>query len=104
MQNNVSSATKRLLHDLRELQSHPFDTITAAPLEHDLFTWHANMHSDPPSPLAGIVFHFTLKFPPDYPLSPPYVQPVTYLPHPNVFESGKWLGVSEPGAICVLIC
>ena len=84
----ANSAIRRLMRDLKELNSEPFDTISAAPLQGNLMEWHCNLR--PPSgPYLGAIFHLILKFPRDYPLSPPKVNLCTYLPHPNVFDWGE---------------
>lgn len=35
----MQSAKKRLLKDLKEIQNYPLPTISALPLENDIFTW-----------------------------------------------------------------
>lgn len=82
-------ARHRLERDLREILLEPLGTVAARPLENDLFEWHANIcPSD--GPLAGVVFHLVLRFPEDYPTTPPKLRfPGRAIPafhHPNVFS------------------
>ena len=69
-----AAAMKRLMRDLREwkLCCHQAPTITAAPLEKDLFEWHVNFCPQD-GPLEDICFHLILNFPKNYPLSQPRV-------------------------------
>jgi len=79
-------AIKRLMSDLREIDSNPLPTVAAAPLPFDISTWHVNLRPSD-GPFSGSVFHFRLRFPADYPASPPRVEMLsTGMPgHPNVF-------------------
>ena len=84
-----SAATKRLLRDYRSVLADPLSTVSARPLEDDIFEWHCNMRVQH-GPYSGVTFHFILRFPKDYPVCPPAVEMCTYLKHPNVFEG--WRG------------
>lgn len=80
-----SSATKRLLRDWRDLERDPLPTVSARPLLTNIFTWHCNIFPDSESPYGTGVFHVILKFPFDYPSSPPQALLCTSVSHPNVF-------------------
>eukprot|EP01084_Bolivina_argentea_P011562 21610_1 len=84
-------ATKRLLRDLREWKNcaHEATSITAEPLENNIFEWHVNFVPDD-GPLTGIIFHLIINFPDNYPLKKPEVTLCNYLNHPNVFRSGVY--------------
>lgn len=41
--------------------------VTARPLEHDLFIWHANIRGPVGTPYEGGIFHFELLIPESYP-------------------------------------
>ena len=80
-------ATTRLLRDLRELErDDTIRTASARPVEDDIFTWHINLRPDD-GPLSGAVFHLIATFPDDYPCSPPTIELMNELVHPNVFGS-----------------
>lgn len=61
------------------------------PIDNDVFTWHVLLDTPPPKskdfyhPFRGIHFHITIKYPEDYPHSPPKVSIETPFPHPNIF-------------------
>ena len=61
-------------------------TASARPVEDDIFTWHINLRPDD-GPLSGAVFHLIATFPDDYPCSPPTIELMNELVHPNVFGS-----------------
>ena len=79
----MSSSKKRLMKDLKEIQMNSLHTISALPLENDIYTWyfsfkkifpfqfyiyrHANLKARRDSPYQGGIFHLELKFPLDYP-------------------------------------
>jgi ubiquitin-conjugating enzyme E2 G2 len=70
MASNV--AQKRLFHEYKNLSTNPPDGITAGPIsEDDMFYWEALIEGPGDTPFEGGVFAAELKFPKDYPLSPP---------------------------------
>eukprot|EP01119_Soliformovum_irregulare_P010323 TRINITY_DN2538_c1_g1_i2.p1 TRINITY_DN2538_c1_g1~~TRINITY_DN2538_c1_g1_i2.p1 ORF type:complete len:1193 (-),score=425.36 TRINITY_DN2538_c1_g1_i2:218-3796(-) len=84
----------RLLRDLKEMIEEPLPNVRAVPIETDIFQWHVIL-TPPPRPtqaeqevypFTGIRFHMVMKFPQDYPRSPPELVVSTHLPHPFVFE------------------
>ena len=65
-------AQKRLFHEYKNLSTNPPDGITAGPVsEDDMFYWEALIQGPEETPFEGGVFAAELKFPRDYPLSPP---------------------------------
>lgn len=72
-------AQQRLLRDLRVLAEEPLQGVAAEPLEHTIFTWHANLKVD------GEQLHFEIFIPDTYPAEAPSVFFPTGLPHPNCF-------------------
>lgn len=67
-----SVAQKRLFHEYKLLSQSPPDGITAGPIsEDDMFLWEALIQGPEGTPFEGGVFAAELKFPKDYPLSPP---------------------------------
>ena len=92
-------AQKRLMRDFKELTSEgvAFSHIfVAAPTEDDIFTWACKMRPTT-GPYEGIVFYLRLVFndgsnEPAYPKSPPHVELLTHLEHPNVFSGGFFGG------------
>lgn len=85
----TSTAHRRLLQEYRMLTNNPPDGITAGPVsEDDLLNWEALIQGPEGTPFEGGVFPAELKFPPDYPLSPPTMKFLGDLWHPNVYPSG----------------
>ena len=67
-----SVAQKRLFHEYKNLSTNPPEGITAGPVsEDDMFYWEALIEGPGDTPFEGGVFAAELKFPKDYPLSPP---------------------------------
>lgn len=79
-----SQAQKRLLVEYRNLTNDPPDGITAGPTtEDDMFIWEALIEGPVGTPFEGGVFPAEMKFPKDYPLSPPSMRFLCEVWHPN---------------------
>lgn len=89
-------AELRVQRDLKQLASDPISGITVLPMPDNIFEWHVNMVPQD-GRLAGIVFHFVLHFPDNYPSSPPKVTPLhdTLSWHPNVYMFGICLDMLD---------
>jgi len=85
-----SYGIQRLLRDYKEVMQNPLPTITARPLEDNLFEWHCNMMAPMTSKFAGAIFHLILYIPENYPTMPPQVRLMTEIPHGNVFREGQF--------------
>lgn len=89
-------AKQRLRRDWAEVLREPSSLVSAEPLAHNIFEWHANLR---PSEgiLAGITFHVKITFPVDYPNSPPNLHfPQKHIPsfrHPNLYDWGLCLDI-----------
>jgi ubiquitin-conjugating enzyme E2 G2 len=85
-----SVAQKRLFHEYKNLSTNPPEGITAGPVsEDDMFYWEALIEGPGGTPFEGGVFAAELKFPKDYPLSPPTMKFVGGgVWHPNGRLSG----------------
>ena len=86
---NIPLSEKRLSKDYHELKECeiPLVGVTAAPEENNMKVWHANLKGPEGTPYKGGVFHLTISFPADYPVSPPCITLLTPITHPNVFGS-----------------
>ncbi|EPS45064.1 hypothetical protein H072_987 [Dactylellina haptotyla CBS 200.50] len=79
----LPSATRRLLADYREIQAAPVSTsVTASPLESDIYQWHGNLQMP-----QGFHLHFSMLFPSNYPTNPPSLLLFTRLPHENILQA-----------------
>ena len=84
----LNFTTRRLLRDLKEFDKNKIPTVgvSARPMDDDLFTWHANLRGPEGTLYEGGVFHLELKIPENYPNTPPSVELLVDLPHPNVVD------------------
>ncbi|KPV74227.1 uncharacterized protein RHOBADRAFT_54079 [Rhodotorula graminis WP1] len=57
--------------------------------EDDFFTWSCLISGPEDTPFEGGVFQAELKFPRDYPLSPPKMKFDPPLFHPNIYANGE---------------
>ena len=84
MSSSSSVAQKRLFHEYKNLASNPPEGITAGPVnEDDMFHWEAVIQGPEGTPYEDGVFVAELKFPKDYPLSPPTMRFLGGVWHPN---------------------
>ena len=89
-----SASTSRLMSELRDLSKQSVPVVFAQPDENNLLHWHALILGPPNTPYALGMFHFDMKFPQDYPNSPPKVQITTTSGghvrfNPNLYSNGK---------------
>lgn len=84
------TAVRRLMREYQDLTTNPPDGITAGPVsEDDFFLWDCLLSGPENSSFEGGLFPATLKFPRDYPLSPPVMTFQCDLWHPNVYKNGE---------------
>ncbi|AMD19658.1 HCL493Cp [Eremothecium sinecaudum] len=84
------TAQKRLMKELQQLLKDSPEGIVAGPVTEDnLFLWDCLIEGPPDSPYEGGVFNAKLKFPTDYPLSPPKLTFTPSVLHPNVYPNGE---------------
>lgn len=84
MSSSASVAQKRLFHEYKNLATNPPEGITAGPVnEDDMFHWEAVIQGPEGTPYEDGVFVAELKFPKDYPLSPPTMRFLGGVWHPN---------------------
>ncbi|KAH7957786.1 ubiquitin-conjugating enzyme E2 Z [Rhipicephalus sanguineus] len=85
---------RRIIKELTEFSVQPPAGIFIAPVEADITRVHVLMLGAPGSPYEGGFFQFFVKFPSNYPLSPPRVRFLTTDEgrvrfHPHLYECGK---------------
>ncbi|KAK8391005.1 hypothetical protein O3P69_016982 [Scylla paramamosain] len=84
-----SSAVRALSLEYRGLQDEPVEGFCVKLLNDDnLFEWEVAIFGPPDTLYQGGYFKAHVKFPPDYPYSPPSVRFLTKVWHPNVYENG----------------
>ncbi|KAJ5074657.1 ynein regulatory complex subunit 5 [Anaeramoeba ignava] len=94
-----TTASKRLMRDLKEINENPIPYINAQPLGDNLFIWHANIMGPPDTPWEGGIFHFTLTFTNDYPQKPPLITSLVRLKHPCAL--GQAVNISQAMSIAL---
>merc|ERR1719507_209107 len=84
-----SSAVRALALELKGLAEDPLEGIRSRLVNEDnLFEWEVALFGPPDTLYQGGYFKAHMKFPPDYPYSPPSVRFITKVWHPNVYENG----------------
>ncbi|CAD7964301.1 unnamed protein product [Amoebophrya sp. A25] len=76
-------ARKRLLRDLKKLQSDPPSGISAAPVEDDIMNWSAVIFGPEDTAWEGGAFHLNVTF------NEEFIRFVTKMFHPNIYSSGE---------------
>lgn len=84
-----SSAVRALGLEYRSLQEEPVEGFSVKLVNDDnLFEWEVAIYGPPDTLYQGGYFKAHMKFPMDYPYSPPTVRFLTKVWHPNVYENG----------------
>uniref|UniRef100_A0A7S0J7D7 Ubiquitin-conjugating enzyme E2 Z n=1 Tax=Calcidiscus leptoporus TaxID=127549 RepID=A0A7S0J7D7_9EUKA len=88
------SAASRLMREERDISMQTTPVIFAQPDESDIYHWLGLILGPPGTPYCLGLFHFDLKFPSDYPNSPPKVLITTtggghVRFNPNLYSTGK---------------
>lgn len=81
------SAIKRLVRELLELNNCPIPNISISPINEDNLNdeWHGNITSNSNSEnWNGVIIHFKIEFPKEYPKFPPIVSLFSFVPHLNL--------------------
>lgn len=94
-------AYKRLLSDLKELESDTYTNVSASPREKmvlneegeilkekDLLTWDAIIVGPSDTPYSGGIFRIVITFSYEYPFKAPVVTFLTPVYHPNISDKG----------------
>lgn len=94
---NMVFSVKRIIRDMKTLEDEMKDMpyISAAPMEENLFVWYGNLLGTEENPYKGMLVHFSIALPYDYPLSPPKISILTPLKHPNVFGTQLCLAMFD---------
>ena len=65
---------KRILQEMKEIQSSDMDSITAGPVsDSNIFDWTATLIGPKDSPYEGGIFLLNINFPQNYPFKPPKI-------------------------------
>jgi len=83
------SASKLLQNQFKKIQSEPVEGVALELHEESLFEWKVYIEGPTETDYAGGIFQLLMKFPQDYPMSPPTVTFLSDFWHPNVYPDGK---------------
>jgi len=84
-----TQATARLQKELKDLNKNPLEGFKVELLdENSLFEWQVWMAGAPGTLWDGGIFRALLKFPEDYPNSPPKMKFLSDFWHPNIYPDG----------------
>lgn len=84
----INFSTNRLSKELLKFETDKIDGIFIYPTT-DLTIWKARIDGPMETPYENGKFEMLLRFPEDYPRSPPSVQFLTPIFHPNIYRDGK---------------
>jgi len=86
----TSSAVRALQLELKKMEEEPVEGFRVRPLNDDnLFEWEVAIFGPPGTLYEAGYFKAHMKFPNDYPYSPPSVRFLAKMWHPNVYENGE---------------
>ncbi|KAG4180540.1 hypothetical protein ERO13_A10G171400v2 [Gossypium hirsutum] len=69
--NLKNPAVKRILQEVKEMQSNPSDDFTSLPLEENIFEWQFAIRGPRDSEFEGGIYHGRIQLPAEYPFKPP---------------------------------
>jgi len=85
----ATASAKLLQNQFKKIQSEPVEGIAVELNNDNLFEWRVFIEGPKDTFYEGGVFQLLMKFPNDYPMSPPVVQFTSDFWHPNVYTDGK---------------
>ncbi|XP_073526443.1 uncharacterized protein [Phyllobates terribilis] len=69
--NLKNPAVKRILQEVKEMQSNPSDDFMSLPLEENIFEWQFAIRGPCDTEFEGGIYHGRIQLPADYPFKPP---------------------------------
>ncbi|XP_026161044.1 cell division cycle 34 homolog a [Mastacembelus armatus] len=86
---HVASSQKALMLEMKSLQDEPVEGFKITLVdESDMYNWEVAIFGPPNTHYEGGYFKARIKFPVDYPYSPPTFRFLTKMWHPNIYENG----------------
>ncbi|XP_064391313.1 ubiquitin-conjugating enzyme E2 R2-like [Halichondria panicea] len=85
-----ATSMRALTMEFKALEREPVEGfLVTIPDETDFYTWQVAIFGPPETPYEGGYFKAEVKFPLDYPYSPPRLRFLTPILHPNVYQDGE---------------
>ncbi|WOH13065.1 hypothetical protein DCAR_0832574 [Daucus carota subsp. sativus] len=69
--NRKNPAVKRILQEVKEMQSNPSDDFMSLPLEENIFEWQFAIRGPSETEFEGGIYHGRIQLPSEYPFKPP---------------------------------
>ncbi|KAK2990247.1 hypothetical protein RJ640_014699, partial [Escallonia rubra] len=69
--NMKNPAVKRILQEVKEMQSNPSDDFMSLPLEENIFEWQFAIRGPCDTEFEGGIYHGRIQLPAEYPFKPP---------------------------------
>ncbi|KAM0984791.1 hypothetical protein ACFX2I_012068 [Malus domestica] len=69
--NRKNPAVKRILQEVKEMQSKPSDDFMSLPLEENIFDWQFAIRGPRDTEFEGGIYHGRIQLPAEYPFKPP---------------------------------
>lgn len=69
--NLKNPAVKRILQEVKEMQSNPSDDFMSLPLEENIFEWQFAIRGPGETEFEGGIYHGRIQLPSEYPFKPP---------------------------------
>nr|XP_010938255.1 ubiquitin-conjugating enzyme E2 32 [Elaeis guineensis] len=69
--NRRNPAVKRILQEVKEMQSNPSDDFMSLPLEENIFEWQFAIRGPCDTEFEGGIYHGRIQLPAEYPFKPP---------------------------------
>ncbi|KAL5158064.1 Ubiquitin-conjugating enzyme E2 32 [Glycine soja] len=69
--NLKNPAVKRILQEVKEMQSNPSDDFMSLPLEENIFEWQFAIRGPRDTEFEGGIYHGRIQLPSEYPFKPP---------------------------------
>ncbi|GFZ09075.1 ubiquitin-conjugating enzyme 32 [Actinidia rufa] len=69
--NLKNPSVKRILQEVKEMQSNPSDDFMSLPLEENIFEWQFAIRGPSDSEFEGGIYHGRIQLPAEYPFKPP---------------------------------
>ncbi|XP_039251928.1 ubiquitin-conjugating enzyme E2 R2-like [Styela clava] len=86
---NMPSSTKILGAELAKMHEQPVEGFAIRLVDSNLYDWHVALFGPPNTLYQGGYFKAHMKFPMDYPYSPPSFRFLSKMWHPNIYENGE---------------